>query len=143
MSLQKLYQETIKRHNANPVGQCVDFEFTHKAAGYNPSCGDELDLYVALEESKRIKQIGFQADACAICKASISLLCQHSHNKTATQLLNTAAQLEEALNANLPIDTSELTALSAVSAHKSRINCALLPWQTLTKIIESQDKHRA
>ena len=43
MSLDRLYQQTIKDHNRAPYGLDVTFEFTHRSDGYNPSCGDELD----------------------------------------------------------------------------------------------------
>ena len=137
MSLKALYQETIKKHNLSPIGADIAFAHTHSAEGYNPSCGDELDLYFKLTTAGKIEKIGFQADACAICKASASMLCEHSHGKSVDSLREDAKHISAAMHTQSDIKIASLNALAGVSAHKTRINCALLPWQTLINALDS------
>ncbi len=135
MSISQLYQQTIKLHNDNPVGYAPDFVATIEEEGYNPSCGDELTLSLCIDAQGEISPIGFTADACAICKASASLMCEHSLNKHAQQLLIDIEVLSEAIRLGHDIPFENLYCLGQVSRHRSRINCALLPWQTLAQAI--------
>ena len=86
MSLNQLYQQEIKNHSRNPIGQNREFECTHQAEGYNPSCGDELNVFLRLNHKQEIEEIGFNSDACAICTASASLLCEHAEGKNLTEV---------------------------------------------------------
>ncbi|NQZ12157.1 MAG: iron-sulfur cluster assembly scaffold protein, partial [Algicola sp.] len=75
---QQLYQQLIIDHNRAPIGKDNTFCFSHSMDGENPSCGDELTLYLKLSQ-QHIENIGFNSDACAICTASASLLCEQLH----------------------------------------------------------------
>ncbi len=138
MSLNQLYQETIRQHNRTPVGENPGFKASFTIEGYNPSCGDELVLYISMLEG-RILELGFTADACAICRASTSLLCEHGKHRTGPQMLEDIEQLCTCLNHGTEIAHPNLRSLGAVSTHKSRINCALLPWQTLAKALRGDN----
>tara|TARA_B110000438_G_scaffold215652_1_gene208037 strand:+ start:63 stop:224 length:162 start_codon:yes stop_codon:yes gene_type:complete len=52
MDLKELYQDIILEHGKNPrnFGKCVDYN--HKAKGYNPLCGDQVQVYLKLDEKK-------------------------------------------------------------------------------------------
>ena len=45
------------------------------ADGYNPLCGDQITLFLEVEDGK-IKDIGFQGTGCAISKASASMMTE-------------------------------------------------------------------
>jgi nitrogen fixation NifU-like protein len=143
---QQLYQQMIIHHNREPVGKDKAVSFNHSADGENPSCGDELTLYIKLEQ-QQIEDIGFTADACAICTASASLLCQQLHGKNLTQATAMANSLADSLSNNLTARAvkpgscqlhQSLNVLTGVTKFPSRVNCALLPWSTLNRIIEKQ-----
>lgn len=132
---QQLYQQLIIEHNRAPIGKDKNFCFSHSMDGENPSCGDELTLYLKLCQ-QQIENIGFNSDACAICTASASLLCEQLHGKNLEQ----ASALADSLHRHLQqktgdIDTA-LAPLTAVSQFPSRVNCALLPWSTLSLLIK-------
>jgi len=140
MSIHQLYHEVIKQHSRSPIGAGKKMASTHGADGYNPSCGDELNIYLELNADTpeaEIKSVGFNADACAICTASASLLCQHSAGKTVAELLTDIQAFAQSLNQKSPVPIQSLECLSAVVKHPSRINCALLPWQTLRKAMST------
>jgi nitrogen fixation NifU-like protein len=135
---QQLYQQLIIEHNRQPVGKDKTFSFNHSADGENLSCGDELTLYIHLEQ-QQIADIGFNSDACAICTASASILCEQLSGKNLTQASAMANSLRNTLQNKLNTGQGEiddaLTPLTAVSEFPSRVNCALLPWSTLDQII--------
>lgn len=136
MSISQLYQEAIKQHANNSTGEGLEFESTHRAEGDNPTCGDEISLYADLLESGEINQVGFEAEACAICKASASLLCEFSCGNHYSKVGEAYSHLKQSLESKQDIQIEQISSLSVVAAHKSRINCALLPWQTLLKALD-------
>ena len=71
--LTELYQEVILDHNRRPRNFRRLEDASHKAEGYNPLCGDRLNLFLRLD-GERIADVGFQGSGCAISKASASLM---------------------------------------------------------------------
>jgi nitrogen fixation NifU-like protein len=71
--LTDLYQEVILDHNRRPRNFREIVSPSHHAEGYNPLCGDRLNLYVQVEGDV-ITDVAFQGSGCAISKASASLM---------------------------------------------------------------------
>ena len=71
--LSELYQEVILDHNRRPRNFRVIDKPSHHAEGYNPLCGDRLDLFLNID-ADRIADVAFQGSGCAISKASASLM---------------------------------------------------------------------
>ena len=71
--LSDLYQEVTLDHNRRPRNFRVLDAATHQAEGFNPLCGDRLELFLTVD-SGVIKDVGFQGSGCAISKASASLM---------------------------------------------------------------------
>ncbi len=141
--MEKLYQSALKKHSSSPIGRGRRIEASHFSEGYNASCGDEIDFSLQLNPiTGEIDEISFDDDSCAICTASASILCesslsltQHKMNRAYLELLS-ILDPENNLNNEQKCDSpiteipESLSVLSPVAAHPSRINCALLPWQT-------------
>ena len=74
MDLKELYQEIILDHGKNPrnFGKCKDF--TSDAKGHNPLCGDKVHIYAQLDKNKKILDLSFEGEGCAISLASASIL---------------------------------------------------------------------
>ena len=74
MELKELYQEIILDHGKNPrnFGKCKDF--TSDAKGHNPLCGDKVHIYAQLDKNKKILDLSFEGEGCAISLASASIL---------------------------------------------------------------------
>src|SRR5215510_4822458 len=79
--LSELYQEVILDHNRRPHNFHKLEGANRTAEGYNPLCGDQLTVYVRLEEDV-ISDMGFQGSGCAISKASASLMTDNIKGKT-------------------------------------------------------------
>src|SRR4051812_23758954 len=48
---------------------------SHHAAGINPLCGDEMDVYATVA-GERIDDVGFQCSCCGISMASASIMTE-------------------------------------------------------------------
>ncbi len=142
-SLHELYQEIILDHNKRPRHYGVLDGATHQAEGYNPLCGDKMEVYLQVEDG-RIEAIQFEAACCAICKASASMMTEaltghrlsegQSAFDTVSRILNsdTEAPALEALG--------ELASLAGVRQFPARIKCASLPWHTYRAALRGDAK---
>ncbi len=137
--LDELYKQVILDHNKNPRNFGVLENPTSHAKGHNPLCGDQLDLYLVIEDGI-IKDVKFNGSGCAISKASASIMTSIIKGKT----IEEAKQLFEHFH-NLvtsdpeaEIDVSDLGKLEVfcgVREFPSRIKCASLPWHTLAQAL--------
>src|SRR5262249_11115968 len=69
--LRELYQEVILDHNKRPRNFHKLQEANRTAEGHNPLCGDNVTVYLKLENGV-IQDISFEGSGCAISKASAS-----------------------------------------------------------------------
>jgi nitrogen fixation NifU-like protein len=127
--LAQLYLAEIKKHAADPVGFQQDIEVTHQHEEYNPLCGDRILLQLQIEAG-RIEAAAFDGEACTICLASTSLLCEHVPGKTVENLLSLKDQLVDSLESGEGApELDALTPLMGVRPYPSRVQCATLPWK--------------
>ena len=84
--LQALYREAIRRHAAQPVGLRKPIEATHAHECSNPLCGDRVEIRMKLV-SGMIEDIAFDGEACTICMASASMLCEQAVGQPADRLV--------------------------------------------------------
>ena len=139
--MNNLYQDGLKVHYSNPTGQNRKIDVTHRSEGYNASCGDEIWIELQLNENT-IDDISFESDSCAICTASASILCEFSKHHDRESIQSVYRQLRNSLNQDLTSNDGillhpQLEILQAISQYPSRINCALLPWQTAKQAFDS------
>lgn len=132
--LHDLYQDIILDHNKRPRHYGVLPGCTHTAAGYNPLCGDKIEVFLIVQD-ERIEAVQFEAACCAICKASASMMTEAligrslSGAEAAFQRVGQLLAKERALDADLSVD-GEIAALAGVRRFPARIKCATLPWHT-------------
>src|SRR6266700_539767 len=88
--LSELYQQVILDHNKKPRNFHKLETANRRAEGYNPLCGDQLNVYLDVE-GDQVKDVAFEGSGCAISKASASMMTQAVKGKTkaeAEQLFN-------------------------------------------------------
>ncbi|KAA9133082.1 SUF system NifU family Fe-S cluster assembly protein [Marinihelvus fidelis] len=133
-SLAALYRQAVLTHAAAPHGQGVAIEATHEAEGHNPLCGDRVVIRLQiLPADGLVKAAAFDGEACAICLASASLLCQHLPGKAQGDLEAMIDGFSAALvNGDHVIEKCPafLQPMLGVRAYPARIACATLPWRT-------------
>jgi nitrogen fixation NifU-like protein len=142
MELKDLYRDVILDHNRQPrnFGRLEGAD-AH-AEGFNPLCGDRLDLYVALD-GDRIRDLRFEGKGCAISVASASLMTEALKGRTRAE----AQRYFEAVHGLLTrhdytpaLDLGKLAALSGVREFPVRVKCASLCWHTLNAALANQSQ---
>ena len=139
--LSDLYREILLDHNSKPRNFRRVEDANRSADGYNPLCGDKIELYLKVDDQV-ISDVGFQGSGCAISRASASMLTQSIKGQSverAQQIFEAFHRMLTEPEAELDYDTLEdLESLAGVSEFPTRIKCAVLAWHTLRAALEQQ-----
>lgn len=132
--LQELYQEIVMDHNRRPRNFHVVEGANRHSQGFNPLCGDQTTIYLKVENDL-ITDVGFQAEGCAISKASASMMTESIKGKTTAESENLfiafRSMVTRKLGEEFDADAlGDLEILRGVSAYPVRIKCATLAWHT-------------
>ena len=130
--LRELYQEVILDHNQTPQNFGQLESPTHSGDGYNPLCGDKLQLHLEVE-GDRVKDIRFNGSGCAISKASSSIMTTVVKGKSTTEvesLFDSFHQLVTTGKSNRN-NLGKLVVMAGVHKYPARVKCATLAWHTL------------
>ena len=140
--LSELYQEVILDHNRRPRNFRVLEQPSHHAEGFNPMCGDRLNLFLAVD-GDIIADVAFQGSGCAISKASASLMTDAVKGQTvgAAQSLFTRFQAMVTTPPDQAVeDLGKLSVFAGVREFPVRVKCASLAWHTLKAALEHDQK---
>ena len=145
MNLKELYQEIILDHGKNPRNLGKTENFNKDAKGYNPLCGDKVHIYLKLNENKKVEDISFEGEGCAISMASASImtdLLRGKEENDVKEIVNDFLEMikeKDEIKTNLLKDDekTKLMCLSGVKQYPMRVKCATLSWHTLTSAIDN------
>jgi nitrogen fixation NifU-like protein len=140
--LSELYQEVILDHNRRPRNFRTIEGASHHAEGYNPLCGDRLNLWVQVDGDV-IRDVAFQGSGCAISKASASLMTDAVKGQTVAQARSLFERFHHVVTTppDQPVeDLGKLSVLAGVREFPVRVKCASLAWHTLKAALE-RDEH--
>ncbi|WP_341644529.1 Fe-S cluster assembly sulfur transfer protein SufU [Thauera sp. SDU_THAU2] len=141
--LRELYQEVIFDHNRQPRNFHAMADADHQADGHNPLCGDQLTVYLRLEDGL-VKDVSFVGHGCAISTASASLMTEAVKGKPVAEVEALFHDFH-ALLTDVPPDRDfgKLAVLSGVREFPARVKCATLAWHTLhNAIVGAQEPAR-
>ena len=149
MELKELYQEIILDHGKNPrnFGKCKNF--TSDAKGHNPLCGDKVHIYAQLDKDKKILDLSFEGEGCAISLASASILTDILKGKdlnVANIIIDNFLKLIKE-NKSITINSlnedqkTTLMSLSGVKDFPMRVKCATMAWHTLASVLEKKSEN--
>ena len=134
-----LYQEIIMDHNRSPRNYGSMDNPTVELEGFNPLCGDQIKVFVLLDEDK-IVDILFDGIGCAISKSSASIMTVELKGKTisdaqsifdAFRLMITGKDLDDD---SLDL-LGDVEVLGGISKYPARIKCASLAWHTVNSAL--------
>ena len=149
--LEDLYREIILDHYRNPRNRGEhESPPAHRVEGFNPLCGDEIVVYLDLDEDHRITDIRIGGQGCSISQSSASMMSAAVKGRTVDEVgdLTRAFKAmmsihesslggEAAEPVELPeIKLGDLEALRGVVKFPVRIKCATLAWNTLAQGID-------
>ncbi|MEM7281244.1 MAG: Fe-S cluster assembly sulfur transfer protein SufU [Pseudomonadota bacterium] len=141
MDLKDLYQDIILDHNKAPrnFGKCSSC--SHSAEGLNPLCGDELIVYLNIEDGV-IDKVTFEGTGCAISIASASLMTERLQGKPLDEAEKVFGVMHDMLvkdDADTDLASlGKLGALAGVKEYPSRVKCASLCWHALMAAINNE-----
>ena len=157
--LEDLYREIILDHYRNPRnrGQ-LPTPPAHKVEGFNPLCGDEIVLYLDIEDGK-IADLRIDGQGCSISQSSASMMSAAVKGKTLDEVRSLTRDFKammtihessiggDGTEADVDADPAaavsgdgtklgDLEALRGVVKFPVRIKCATLSWNTLQQGID-------
>jgi nitrogen fixation NifU-like protein len=154
--LEDLYREIILDHYRNPRNRGeLEVPPAHKVEGFNPLCGDEIVVFLEVDDSGTVQDIKISGQGCSISQSSASMMSSAVKGKTVDEVRD----LTRAFKAMMSIHESslggegtddatgetldvpevklgDLEALRGVVKFPVRIKCATLAWNTLAQGID-------
>ncbi|HVN51421.1 MAG TPA: SUF system NifU family Fe-S cluster assembly protein [Acidimicrobiales bacterium] len=155
--LEDLYREIILDHYRNPRNRGeLAAPPAHRVEGFNPLCGDEVVVYVDVDDDGVVDDIRISGQGCSISQSSASMMSAAVKGKS----IDEVRELTKAFKAMMSIHESslegdgadesndapdggtvevplgDLEALRGVVKFPVRIKCATLPWNTLAQAID-------
>ena len=148
MDLKDLYQEIILDHGKNPRNLGKFDNYNKDAKGNNPLCGDNVHVYLRLNENKKVEDIAFEGHGCSISMASASIMTDMVRGKEEKEVKEIVTDFlgmikeKDSLETNILKDDekTKLMSLSGVKQYPMRVKCATLSWHTLTSALDNSDQ---
>lgn len=143
MDTKALYREILNDHNVNPSHKSPMENATLELNGVNPSCGDNITLYLKSSEGI-ITDGSYTGSGCAISQASVDMMLDLVIGKTeeeAIKLYNIFTGMIHGTATEEEIEElDEAAALIDISHMPSRVKCAELGWRTMHEMLASPVK---
>ena len=147
MELKELYQEIILDHGKNPrnKGKCTGY--SHDAQAHNPLCGDKVHVYLKLDNDKKVIDMSFEGEGCAISLASASILTETLKGKdlsftkkVSEDFLNMVKNKSKiTLNSLTEDQITTISSLSGVQEFPMRVKCATMVWHTFLSALNKKN----
>ncbi|MDP6642345.1 MAG: SUF system NifU family Fe-S cluster assembly protein [Candidatus Nanoarchaeia archaeon] len=124
---QEMYLEHILDLYKNPLNFGVLDNADFKERCFNPSCGDEVEIQVRLDNNK-VEDVKFIGKGCAISVASASLLTDHIKGKSLDELKNLTKE-----------DMIKLIGIEVGPARVKCVTCSLVSLREGIKSLEDKN----
>lgn len=139
----ELYQQVILEHNKNPRNYKKLDPSTHFAEGYNPLCGDHLNVYLNVGADGIINDVTFVGDGCAISKASASMMTVKLKGKKVEEAQKLFEEFHNLVTGKLnpekdPHQLGHLAIFSNIWHFPARVKCASLCWHTMKGALDKK-----
>ncbi|WP_449277576.1 Fe-S cluster assembly sulfur transfer protein SufU [Leucobacter sp. GX24907] len=153
-ALDGLYQELILDHSKRPIGRG---ELTASADAltashheYNPSCGDEIDVSIAVDPATgEVSQLAWNGQGCSISMASASVLSQMVRDEGLTMedaqvRINAFREMIQSRGESEPDEDllGDAVAFQGVAKFVMRVKCAMLAWVALEADLRQVEAQR-
>jgi nitrogen fixation NifU-like protein len=132
--LDDLYRDLILDHYRHPRNRGNLANPSAKADGYNPLCGDEVELELELDDKGVIEDVAFKGRGCSISQASASMmtdLIKGQNREGAQHLVEAFKRMMTDPEDEPPAELGDLEAFQGVAKFPVRVKCATLAWNVL------------
>jgi len=144
MELKQLYTDLILEYNKDRTNKRKIIHPTLHEHGHNPSCGDDIDIEVIVENGI-IKDLAYTGTGCAISQASTAMMAELLRDRTVEEGLRLCRLFLDMIRGKVTDEAAleELEAaitLKDISKMPVRVKCATLGWHTLEMALEKELK---
>ena len=144
MDLKQIYREIVNEHNLHPGHKGDLIRPCYIREGVNPTCGDDINLQLAIDDDGVITEASFNGSGCAVSQASADIMLEMIEGKTkeeALELVDTFMEMVHGTATEEQIEElEEAAALQDVAHMPARAKCATLGWHTLEKVLREDVK---
>ena len=141
--LDELYQAVILEHSRRPRNngpQPVPPAF--HAEGVNPSCGDEIEVWVTLTPDGKIAKVTFQGQGCAISQSAASIMTVKTAGRSVEEARAMLSGFHDIISTEIEPDMDrygELAVFAGVRQFPARVKCAMLGWRALEQALNRSE----
>ncbi len=110
--------------------------------GYNPLCGDEIELDLVVDDAGVIEDVAFKGRGCSISQASSSMMTDIVKGRTraeARELVSAFTKMMTDPEETPPEELGDLEAFQGVAKFPVRVKCATLAWRVLEEGLEKNE----
>ena len=141
----ELYQQVILDHNRKPRNFHEIEGASHSCHGVNPLCGDDITVYLNVDENDVIKDVSFLGSGCAISKASTSLMTTFLKGKKVDSARKIKEEFHQMILGTMDPEKEEhslgkLALFMGIRDFPSRAKCASLAWHTLVGALDKENE---
>ena len=140
MGTNTYYNEILTEHNIRPLHKRKMDNPDFSLEGVNPSCGDDIVLYLKLDQDERIVDASFDGDGCAISQASSDIMCDLIIGKKKDEALRLSEIFLRMIRGKITEEEKEeleeAGILEDISHMPARVKCAVLAWRTMDEIFQ-------
>jgi nitrogen fixation NifU-like protein len=137
----ELYRELILDHYRSPRHREPVTDPHVVAEGYNPLCGDEVEIRLSFENGV-VSDLSCGGRGCSISQASGSMLTDMILGKSvpeARRLIELFTRMLTEPEEEPPEELGDLEAFQGVAKFPVRVKCATLAWHTLEDGFKQQE----
>jgi nitrogen fixation NifU-like protein len=139
--LRDLYQQVILDHSRSPRNHGrLEGDGCLHVHGDNPTCGDEIDVWVKLGPQGQVEDIKFEGQGCAISQASASMMTVKMKGSDAARLKALIQDFRAVVTGEGQVQDEdalgELTLLEGVQKFPQRVKCATLAWRAVEQALQ-------
>jgi nitrogen fixation protein NifU and related proteins len=143
--LSQLYQQLIIDHSKKPRNYGKPEHYSHHCDGHNPLCGDNISVYLAINENGTIEDVRFEGSGCSISQASASMMTGALKGKTKEEAQKLFHEFQKMILGELDPEKDannlgKLAVFAGVKEYPSRAKCATLVWHTVNGAITEGKK---
>ena len=142
--LDELYRELILDHYRNPRNREPLESPAVVTEGYNPLCGDEITLELAVDDGV-VQNVAVRGGGCSISQSSASMMAEAIVGKKLEDVEALFEDFTAMMTGSDEVDAEslgDLEALVGVRKFPVRVKCATLAWHTLHEALEALGQHK-
>ena len=143
--IEDLYQEIILDHYRSPRNRGALDNADIRGHDDNPVCGDEITLFVRIDDDDRIDEITFDGHGCSISMASASMMTELLRGLPVPEAAAKIEDFRRMMRGETEPDPDtvadelgDIAALLGVRKFAVRVKCATLAWSTLARALEKR-----